>query len=214
MRGKTHLAIGAAVGAGAVAIYSPELSDAPIYIGVAAFSALAPDLDGPSMLSSKLTKASKRIREAALWGGLLYLAVIIYLLLQGQPIPPIAMGGSIAAVLVGLTMKQSAIRNALVSLVGVYVVTLGSSRGELWLMGLGAFVIWAPWLKHRGMTHTAWVLPLWWWLGWGLEKQLGLQGIAVAATLGYLSHLAADTLTPSGVKWLYPLTKKSFKIRL
>ncbi|MBW7461523.1 metal-dependent hydrolase, partial [Paenibacillus sepulcri] len=34
----------------------------------------------------------------------------------------------------------------------------------------------------------------------------------MVATAGYLSHLLADTLTPSGVKWFYPLYKKSVKL--
>lgn len=214
MRGKTHLAIGAVVGAGAAALYSSDLSESHMYIGIAAFSALCPDLDGPSILSSKITKASKKIREVALWGGILYLGIILLLWLSGKPVSPLAAGGSLAAVLIGLTMKQGAIRNALVSAVGVYLVSLGTSMNELWLSGLGLFVIIAPWLKHRGMTHTIWMLPIWWWLGLGLEQYLELDGIAVTAMLGYLSHLVADTLTPSGVKWLYPLMKKSIKLKL
>jgi inner membrane protein len=83
-----------------------------------------------------------------------------------------------------------------------------------WLIGFGLFVAWAPWLKHRGMTHTIWAVPIWGIIAWGLEKQLQVEGLAITAMLGYLSHLIADTLTPSGVKWLYPLVKKSFKIRM
>ncbi|MFD0589895.1 metal-dependent hydrolase [Paenibacillus sp. GCM10027627] len=214
MRGKTHMAIGAGVGAATAVYYSADLSDFAIFIGVAAFSALSADLDGPSMLSSKLTKLSRRIREIALWGGVLFAAVLIYFFITGQSISPLVAGGGIAAVLLGLTMKQGAIRNALVSLVGVYLIAQGIERELAWLIGLGAFVVWAPWLKHRGMTHTIWIIPFWWWLGLGLEEQLQLEGLAWAAALGYLSHLAADTLTPSGVKWLYPLINKSFKIKM
>ncbi|GBG09814.1 metal-dependent hydrolase [Paenibacillus agaridevorans] len=213
MTGKTHLIIGAAIGALAVVVHSPDMEDSLLYIGVAAFSALAPDLDGPSMLSSKLTKLSKRIRELALWGGILYLAITAYLYFSGQPLSPIWAGGSIAAILAGLVMKQGAIRNALVSAVGLYLIYHGYIHGMIWLIGLGVFVVWAPWLKHRGMTHTVWMLPVWLWLGWGLEEQLKAPGLGITAMLGYLSHLVADTLTPSGVKWLSPLFKKSFKFR-
>ena len=57
-----------------------------------------------------------------------------------------------------------------------------------------------PW--HRKLTHT-------------LAAVLGLLGLAVFyrggggwiawLTLGYLTHLLADTLTPWGVPWLWPL---------
>ncbi|MDQ6421237.1 metal-dependent hydrolase [Paenibacillus sp. LHD-117] len=214
MTGKTHLIIGALIGGAAAAAYSPGLEDSLLFIGVSAFSALAADLDGPSMLSSKLTKLSRRIRELALWGGVIYLAITAYLYFSGQPLSPLWAGGSIAAILIGLVMKQGAIRNALVSAVGLYLIYHGAIHEQVWLIGLGAFVAWAPWLKHRGMTHTLWILPLWGWLGWGLEQELGAPGLGMTAILGYLSHLVADTLTPSGVKWLYPLIKKSFKLRL
>ncbi len=214
MKGKTHLAIGAIIGAGAAIYYSPENNNSLYYIGVAAFSALAADLDGPSMLSSKLTRLSRQIRELALWGGVIYLAIVTYLFISGKPVPPIMAGSSVAALLIGLVMKQGAIRNTLVSIVGLYFIYLGLSDNQQWLIGLGAFVVWAPWLKHRGMTHTMWIVPLWGWIGLGLEQELRIEGLAITAMLGYMSHLVADTLTPSGVKWLYPLMKKSFKLRI
>lgn len=214
MTGRTHLAIGAAIGAAAAVYYSPGLEDAAVYIGVAAFSALSADLDGPSMLSSKLTKLSKRIRELALGFGILYLVMVVILYATGQPVNPVIAGGGIAALLLGLVMKQGFVRNALVSLAGLYIVYCGLAGDRLWMLGLGLFVVIAPWLKHRGLTHTIWVVPLWWWLGIGLERELDMEGIAAAAALGYLSHLAADTLTPSGVRWLYPLVKKPLKLKL
>jgi len=206
--------IGAAIGAVFAAAHSPGMEYSLLYIGVASFSALAADLDGPSMLSSRLTKLSKQIRELALWGGLIYLAISAYLYFTGKPLSPLWAGGSIAAVLLGLVMKQGAIRNALVSAVGLYLVYHGAIHERIWLIGLGAFVAWAPWLKHRGMTHTIWMLPFWAGLGGGREEELGADGLGMAAMLGYLSHLIADTMTPSGVKWLFPLMKKSFKIRM
>jgi len=214
MRGKTHLAIGIAVGVCTTVYYSPDLSNSLTYIGAAAFSALAADLDGTSMLSGKLTKLSRQLRQLSLWGGLLCAAAVLYLYLSGYTVSPLLAGGSIAALLIGLTVSQGTIRNALVSLVGLYILWLGLSRGEWWLSGLGIFIAWAPWLNHRGLTHTVWMLPLWWWLAAGAERQLEIEGLAITATLGYLSHLVADTLTPSGVKWLYPLTKQTYKIKL
>ncbi|RKN70094.1 hypothetical protein D7M11_31205 [Paenibacillus ginsengarvi] len=49
-------------------------------------------------------------------------------------------------------------------------------------------------------------------MGWELEHQLQIQGIMMVTIVGYLSHLIADTLTPSGVKWFYPLHKRSIKL--
>ncbi|MBH5319090.1 metal-dependent hydrolase [Paenibacillus sp. GSMTC-2017] len=214
MTGKTHLAIGAAVGAASAIYFSHDLVNIALFASVAGFSALCADLDGPSMLTSKITKLSKQIREFSLWAGVVYLILIAYFFLSDKYISPIIAGGGFAAVLVGLVMKQGFVRNALVSLVGLYLIYHGLSHDQTWLMGLGLFVGWAPWLAHRGMTHTIWIIPFWGWIGWGLEQELAVNGLAVTAMLGYVSHLVADTLTPSGVKWLYPLTKKSFKLKL
>ncbi|NIK79653.1 inner membrane protein [Paenibacillus castaneae] len=214
MTGKTHLAIGVAVGAAASIYYPFTFQNAAFYITVAGFSALSADLDGPSMLSSKLGKLSKLIREFTLWIGLLLAGMIVYAFFMEKSLSPIYIGAAAAVFLLGLVAKQGVIRNILVSVVGLLVMYAGYTYGMNWLIGFGLFVGWAPWLKHRGMTHTIWAVPIWGAIALGLENQIKVDGIATVAMLGYFSHLAADTLTPSGVKWLYPLTKKSFKIRL
>lgn len=62
---------------------------------------------------------------------------------------------------------------------------------------------------HRGLTHTP------------LFGALVVAGVLVAgplrwagpgAALGYLSHLLVDTLTASGVVWLYPLSTASYAV--
>ncbi|OMF27580.1 metal-dependent hydrolase [Paenibacillus sp. FSL H8-0548] len=214
MTGKSHLIIGAAVGAAASIYYPFTLEHAALYIAVAGFSALCADLDGPSMLSSKLTKLSKLIREFTLWSGVLLAGIICLYFFTEQSPSPLYIGVAAAFFLLGLVAKQGVIRNVLASAVGGIVMYAGYYYHMNWLIGFGLFSVWAPWLKHRGMTHTIWVVPIWGAIGLGLENQLQIEGISIVSMLGYLSHLIADTLTPSGVKWLYPLTKKSFKIRL
>ncbi|WP_058301257.1 metal-dependent hydrolase [Gorillibacterium timonense] len=212
MKGSTHLTIGTAIGIGAAAVYSHSLTQAALLITAASFSALAADLDGASLLSSKLSKVSRVIRILAPWAGVLaVVALVLYGTRNGfAPLPSAA---AVALLLLGLTAKEGAIRNALVSAIGcalLYAAWMGDSRG---LLGLGAFVVIAPWLKHRGLTHTIWALALWAAIGRQLEAEWAIPGLAAASAAGYLSHLAADTLTPSGVKWLSPLVKKSFKLR-
>jgi inner membrane protein len=214
MTGKTHLAIGAAVGAAASVYYPFTLEHAALYIAVAGFSALSADLDGPSMLSTKLSKLSKLIRELTLWSGCLLAGIVAYYFFTDQSPSPVYIGVAAAIFLLGLVAKQGVIRNVLASVVGCMVMYAGYYYQMNWLIGFGLFSAWVPWLKHRGMTHTIWAVPIWGYIGLGLENQLQVEGIAIVSMLGYLSHLVADTLTPSGVKWLYPLTKKSFKIKL
>ncbi|QMV39958.1 metal-dependent hydrolase [Cohnella cholangitidis] len=212
MKGTTHLAIGGAIGAAACLYYPFSLEHSALYLSIACFSALSADLDGPSLLSGKLGKLSRILRNLALWTGIGFIAAFAYLYFSSDKTYPIFSTIAVAMFILGLITKEGTIRNALVSLVGIALLYFGWTSTQQWLMGFGLFVAWVPWLKHRGMTHTLWALVIWGTIGRGLEQQLGITGITAVAVAGYASHLIADTLTPSGVKWLYPLYKKSIKI--
>jgi len=212
MKGTTHLAIGAAIGTAAALYYPFQPKHAAIYLSVAAFSALAADLDGTSLLNGKLGKLSRWIRDFGIWTGFILVIGNGYLyFLQDRFYPAFA---AIAAtiLLLGLVTSQGTIRNALVSLMGIGLIYMGWQMKQTWLLELGAFVAWVPWLKHRGMTHTVWALIAWWAIGRELENELDIGGIAATAVAGYVSHLLADTFTPQGVKWLFPISRKSFKM--
>lgn len=212
MKGSTHLAIGLVIGA-AAALYHPL---APVrsaaYIAAAGLSALAPDLDGTNMLSAKLGGLSRAIHRGALVGGAVAAAAAAYLYMSGMAVPAPLVWIGIPLMLVLMSVSSGTIRNGLVSLVGVGLAAAGLRSGQTWLIGLGAYTAWAPWLKHRGMTHTVWALLYWYWLGREAESQLHVPGLAIVAAAGYASHLIADTLTSLGVKWLYPLYRKSIRL--
>lgn len=212
MKGSTHLAIGAAIGTAATLYFPFHPIHAAVYLSVATFSALAADLDGPSLLSGKLGKFSRFLRHFAIWSGLLLVVVNAYLYVFRDWFSLNFSMMAVMLLLLGLATSQGTIRNALVSLSGIGLLYAGVQSKQIWLLELAVFVTWVPWLKHRGMTHTVWALLLWGKIGWGLEQQLHIEGVMATAAAGYASHLVADTLTPQGVKWLFPLYKKSFKI--
>ncbi|REE57484.1 inner membrane protein [Paenibacillus taihuensis] len=212
MKGTTHLAIGAAIGVAAAATHPITPKNVAVFMIVAAFSALSADLDGTNMLSGKLSKAARLIRELMLWGGIVMTGAAVYLYAVRGSFYPLYAAGSAAVLLLGMLSRNGAIRNALVSAIGGVLLYTGFMVQMNWLMGLGVYIAWVPWLNHRGLTHTVWAVIAWGAIGWGLEQQIGIPGVAYTAVCGYVSHLVADTLTPSGVKWLYPLTKKTFKL--
>ncbi|MFC5700284.1 metal-dependent hydrolase [Cohnella faecalis] len=216
MKGSTHLAIGAAVGAAASLYYPFSFHSAALYVTAASVSALSADLDGPSLLSNKLKlgKLAEALREFVIWAGVLLMGIVAYRYYSDLRFDKTFAASGIALFLIGIATKEGVIRNLLVSVIGGGFLYAGFTSGQPWLMGFGLFVAWAPWLKHRGMTHTVWALLLWALIGRGLERQLGLDGIMAASAAGYASHLLADTLTPQGVKWLYPIYKKSIKFPL
>lgn len=212
MKGSTHLAIGCAIGAAAAGYHSFNVTDSALYIAAAAISSLSPDLDGPSMLSSRIGKASKAFYRSLVTLAVLLSLLVAYQFLRYAAFEPGLAAAAGCAVLPAMIVKEGAIRNTLVSLIGAALGLAGLSQGMYWLAGFGLYVLIAPWLKHRGFTHTVWALGIWYLLSLGLEHQLGVQDLALTAGAGYASHLAADTLTASGVKWLYPLSKFTFKI--
>lgn len=219
MNGKTHLAIGAIVGGAYGFIHANnELDTLLTFIAVGSFSALAADLDGPSMLTRKLSKLSRVLHSGSIIVGLAALSIIGGLwFTQEQFRPPWlwqAVGAATIITLLGLLVSRGSWRNAMVSVAGVLLAGYGYVEQWYWLIGLGIFIIIAPWLSHRGLTHTIWAVPLWGWISFGLEAQLGIGGLGIAAMLTYLSHIVADMFTPAGVKLLYPLSKKKFRLKL
>ncbi|MCM3635999.1 MULTISPECIES: metal-dependent hydrolase [Paenibacillus] len=220
MNGKTHLTIGAVIGGIYGLVHAPagELDTILFFAGIGGFSGLAADLDGPSVLTRKLTKVSRILHTSLIVVGLSSLLLLGWLTYTQASFRPdwllAAFAASIVATLLGLLVSRGFWRNALVSLVGIMLAVYGFDQGWYWLIGLGAFVIIAPWLSHRGLTHTIWIVPIWGWIGFGLEQQLGIDGIGIASMLTYLSHIVADMFTPAGVKVLYPITKKKFKLKL
>jgi inner membrane protein len=207
MKGSTHLAIGGAIGVAACLYYPFHWSNALMYLSVAGVSAFSADLDGQNLLSSKLSKMSRWLRELSIWAGLLIIAFISYAYFSQDQLHPLLAAIGITLSLLGFVTKEGTVRNALVSLIGCALLYGGWTSKQDWLIEFGLFVAWVPWLDHRGMTHTLWAVVLWGVIGMGLEKQLGIDGIMIVAVTGYASHLLADSLTPNGVKWLYPLIR-------
>ena len=216
MNGKTHLGIGAAIGGITALYFSPaeQLNSLALFIGIGGFSGLAADLDGPSLLTRKITKLSGSLHQFTLIAGIIGIVLYSFLWLIKQQPPYLWLGASVACILLGLVVSRSKLRGAMVSLIGGALLIYGLSQGWYWLIGLGIFIIIAPWLKHRGLTHTIWVVPLWGLIGYGIEEQLGVKGLALTAALAYLSHIVADMFTPAGVRLLAPFSKKKFKLKL
>lgn len=63
---------------------------------------------------------------------------------------------------------------------------------------------------HRGLVHSLWGWLIWTALIAPLVLRLGIMPI-VALSLGYISHLAGDACTRTGIPLLYP-SKKQFNL--
>ncbi len=213
MRGSAHLAIGLITGV-AIAGLVPGVKFSLAGIALAGFSSLAPDLDHPeSRLSKRLSFAQGYVRWAFA-GVALLLAGYAYFQLAPGPDQRLSYTAALAFGLIGVALQGGSARRLALLFTGLGTVLIGLYAQFLWLSLLGTFVALAPFTSHRSWTHTIWATALWTYIGYLANKSLGWHGVAHFAGAGYASHLVADTLTKSGVRWLLPLLNYSFKIPL
>ena len=213
MRGSAHLAIGLITGV-AIAGLVPGVPFSLPGIALAGFSALAPDLDHPeSRLSKRLGFAHGYVRWA-FGATALGLAAYAYLLLHPGADQRFTYTAALAFGLIGLALQGGSARRLALLFTGLGTVLAGLYAQFLWLSLLGAFIALAPFTAHRSWTHTIWATVLWTYIGDLATRSLGWHGVAHYAGAGYASHLLADTLTKSGVRYLFPVINFSFKIPL
>ena len=213
MRGSSHLAIGLITGV-AVAGLVPGIPFSLAGIALAGFSSLAPDLDHPeSRLSQRLGFTQNYVRWAFILAGL-GIGLYAYLKVPPGPEQRLSYTAALAFGLLGAALQGGSARKLALLFTGLCTVVAGLYAEQLWLSLLGTFVALAPFTSHRSWTHTIWATALWTYIGYLANQSLGWRGVAHYAGAGYASHLLADTLTKSGVRWLLPVVDFSFKIPL
>lgn len=108
--------------------------------------------------------------------------------------------GALAALLPDLDASESKIKNLKL---GIYV-----GRSKIWFkpFWLIAFVI-SKIFRHRGVLHSL-ILVLILSIGLMLIIPREFSNITLMIILGYLSHLAMDALTKSGIEFLWPIKKR------
>lgn len=213
MRGTAHLTIGLITGV-AIAGLVPGVPASLPGIALAGFSALAPDLDHPeSRLSQRLGFARGYVRWA-FGATALGLAAFAYFQLAPGPDQRLSYVAALAFGLLGGALQGGPARRLALLFTGLGTVLAGLYAQALWLSLLGVFICGAPFTAHRSWTHTIWATALWAYIGYLANRSLGWHGVMHYAGAGYASHLLADTLTKSGVRWLLPLSDFSFKIPL
>ncbi len=206
MRGIAHLTIGLLSAAGFIAL-RPDLTGYSLTgLAVAGLASLAPDLDEPgSRLGRDISFDPKYFRyglvlTAAAIGLWAWYRLDITKAARTQALLLALALGVAAAALAG-----KAGRSVMVAATGGLVVVASLWLQVFWLALLGAFVIAAPFLKHRTFTHTIWAALLWGYICYSAARSLRDDGIFWLGTWGYVSHLVADSLTKSGVPWFFPV---------
>jgi inner membrane protein len=97
--------------------------------------------------------------------------------------------------------------------IGLGLATLGAVLPDIdhprsWVGRRLPFVArsFAALLGHRGVTHSLLAVAAGAWL---LHASTTLRGPGAPLAVGYLSHLAADLITPAGLRLAWPLRQRT-----
>jgi inner membrane protein len=215
VRGITHLTLGVLSAAGLMAL-RPDLTGYSLTgMAAAAIASLAPDLDEPgSRLGRDISFDPKYFRFGLVGTAAAVGAWAWYRLDITQTARHQAFFLALALGVLAAALSEKAGRRVMVAATGGLVTVAALWLQQFWLALLGAFVISAPFLKHRTYTHTAAAVVLWGYICHGAATVLRDPGIFWLGTWGFISHLVADSLTKSGVPWLLPLFDYRFALPL
>ncbi len=198
--GKSHVIVG--LFATGVTMYATKNDSMTVPLIVGAISSLAPDLDHHN--SSLTKKVSMPLKVLF---SLLFLAVTLFIVVKTGKL--IYSGSWIYAVgiLTLFIVCVSWLRNlkTILMLTGILIAVIGwfFFYGYWSIFALGLFVAVSSRLKHRGPTHSLYFLAVWSGICYLLQKDLMINGLWLAGTVGYFSHLLADQLfTKQSIKWL------------
>ncbi|WP_180232870.1 metal-dependent hydrolase [Bacillus sp. AFS055030] len=200
MDGKSHVIVG--LFATGVTMYVTKNDSMTVPLIVGAISSLAPDLDHHN--SSLTKKVSMPLKVLF---SLLFLAASLFIVVKTGKL--IYSGSWIYAVgiLILFIVCVSWLRNlkTILMLTGILIAVIGwfFFYGYWSIFTFGLFVAVSSRLKHRGPTHSLYFLAFWSGICYLLQKDLMINGLWLAGTVGYFSHLLADQLfTKQSIKWL------------
>ncbi|SHH06818.1 metal-dependent hydrolase [Tepidibacter thalassicus] len=213
MKGVTHFAIGILT-----AIETSLLIDKPLTPSgfiFASVCSLLPDIDEPhSIISNALIKSSfsKTIYRYTLYIiNMITLFILIYI--NKNLILNFIISFSII-ILIENKLKHIILRKCLFSLLSIILcLSLYYIKAPFPFISLSIFFGIAPWLKHRGFTHSILGAMFMYYLLKEIEKLLGLEYIALYGSIGYLSHLfLGDIFTKMGIPIFYPISNKKISL--
>lgn len=155
---------------------------------------------GAMYVAVSLFSEGKKLHQHSLFliGGTLFL--IGYINSQGA-----IMISGLAIVIVGMIFQAEKMRMIFLSIAGGTLTFFGFMLSLWWLVALGLFFMIAPWLPHRGLTHTIWAVGIWGFICNGMEQYFQTPGLLWFGVAGYVSHLLADSVTKERVKWFAPV---------
>ncbi|MBD7984857.1 metal-dependent hydrolase [Sporosarcina sp. Sa2YVA2] len=214
MKGSSHAYIGAAVGA--IAGFQIDATD-PLTITTSAIigsiSALVPDLDTNGTASNRITLSKSFSQWLMRLVGMGLLIAIIFQFFQTGITPNIIIFAGIGALL--LVIFRFIKQRRMLTLTGILVMAIGFVMHQsIGILLAGSYIIIASFLAHRSYTHSLIGLAFYAFILHHIHLQWPIDGLFIAGTAGYASHLIADLkLLPvnrRGVKLFAPIWNKEW----
>jgi inner membrane protein len=218
MDGKSHLAAGVIFSGFGLMVTDTPLQEIAIPLIAGGFSGLAPDLDhSNSTLTKRFSVPVKMLMSMGIVIPTLYLSFQLYL--ANYPklmyLGVVVLGAALLAVsMLLIKPKDFLLFSGLILL----IVGFCLPDQSISLVLLGIYVMIASRLKHRGLTHSLYFLFFWSLICSFAQKETGINGIWLAGTLGYFSHLLTDHwfsktkiqwIKPKEIKWLIQKIKSN-----
>jgi len=213
MKGSSHAAIGAAVGAIAGYQVQPDLYTVAISSLIGGVSALVPDLDTNGLASNRITISKKITQWLMQIVGIGILAAIAYQYFTTGFAPSIILYAGIG--LVFFIVSRFITQRRMLTLTGVMVMWLGIVLHQsIGVLLAGSYIVIASFLPHRSYTHSLLGLAFFAFILNQLQQDWAIESLFVAGIAGYASHLVADMkllpMNRRGVKWFAPLWNKEW----
>lgn len=193
MMGAQHKVVGIGFGV-ATAIYMAEYLQRPgpamVALGGSVIGCMLPDIDHDrSKIGSKrkvVTNIASRVTTTIVVVGIIVCAALIFAISYG---------------LVNSNINPATLLTGLVGLIAFMLARAFLSKSEA-----------VKWMTHhRGLMHTLVPPALIFMLSMSSDFSYW-QGFFIGMTIGYLSHLLADSITVEGCPLLWPFTKKNIHI--
>jgi inner membrane protein len=201
VNGTAHMVIGAGAGFLAARYLQTAPAETLLLLGAGGLSGLIPDLDVDGKLRNTFTSSHKFLMSLA---QLIGIAVIVYSWWAGTEAE---MWRGIAAGLAIMLVSVFIKKRHLLTVAGTGALAGGVFLDENWVWLLGIYIIIASLVSHRSYTHSLLGAAFFTVILYYLQISIETEGILLAGTAGYISHLAAD------MKWL-PFNKRGVKLFL
>lgn len=201
MNGTAHMVIGAGTGLFAAQYLQAAPAETVLLIGAGGLSGLIPDLDVDGKLRNTFTFSHKFLMSLA---QLIGIAVIVYSWWAGTDAE---MWRGISAGLAIMLVSAFIKKRHLLTVAGAGALAGGLFLDENWMWLLGIYIIVASLVAHRSYTHSLLGGAFYAIILYYLQISIETEGILLAGSGGYISHLIAD------MKWL-PFNRRGVKLFL